>query len=105
MASRPFAHPRPWAQRRAYWDRRRSPLAAAAGLTSRGGAYHRAHIGRRDTARGRGRASGVDTRACRCPRGCRSAMVFYMVAGHVVTKPSATPHLALRLVTDVDLLL
>jgi hypothetical protein len=32
-------------------------------------------------------------------------MVFYMVVGHVVTKPSATPHLALRLVTDVDLLL
>lgn len=28
-----------------------------------------------------------------------------MSAGHVVTKPSATPHLALRLVTDVDLLL
>jgi len=28
-----------------------------------------------------------------------------MVTGHVVTKPSATPHLALRLVTDVDLLL
>jgi hypothetical protein len=31
--------------------------------------------------------------------------VFYMVAGHVVTMPSAAPHLPLRLMSDVELLL